>query len=218
MRLRYVTFLEVLSLIIFLLSCNNTQVDGHAEMVEIVGMPLEVWQERVDEAFADSRMMLALAAQQMPGLSGLYIENQSLTVIVRSPVPEGGFALPSDSPYPPLEGAVPIMERSSANIRAMLKLMYGEDTIYAQFPFEFKQGVYEARQLLYWMRSAGSLLADVNLEITSSYLNASRNRIEIGIEDINDAPEARAALVAGGIPDDALEIVEVRVRPLPEFD
>lgn len=177
-------------------------------------MTLEEWHKKADESI-DSDARFALAAQQMPGLSGLYIRNQSVTVIVRSPVPG---ALPSDSAYPPLEGAVPIMERSPANILAMIALMYGEDSIYLQFPVAFEEGVYEARQLFYWKYFAPVLLADAGLDTLLMDVDVPENRLTVGIEDVDDAPKARAALVAGGIPDDALEIVEVRVRPSPEFD
>lgn len=185
-------------------ACSTSQPEEveSEETVRIVGMTLEEWQNIIDEPM-DIDTTFAFVAQQMPGFGGYYLEGNRY-VVVRSPVPEGGVSLPADTPYPNLEDAIPIMDRSSVNVHGMLKLMLGDD-----FPgFVFKDADYDARQMYHWKVTASSLMFSNHVNLISVDFKESLNKIVVGTSATTqeEAANIRRILTDAGIPSEALII------------
>jgi hypothetical protein len=192
---------------------SGTSLPPESDEPEIAGMTLEEWQNRAD-ASIDPDATSALTAQQMPGFAGIYIDDGQY-VVVRSPVPKGGVLLPADTPYPNLEGATPIIDRSTDNVHGMLKLMRGDD-----FPsFVFHDAEYDARQMYHWKLIASSLMFSDQIDAVGVDFKESTNKIVVDTSTTTDEASAtiRRTLVAAGIPSEALVIRQgVITWPLPE--
>ncbi|MEM7735080.1 MAG: hypothetical protein AAF267_04755 [Deinococcota bacterium] len=205
----------IFALMIFVMitACSGeTSLPPKSDETEIVGMTLEEWHE-LDE-LGDVDHGLALIAQQMPGFAGYHARDGWLA-IMRSPVPSGGVSLPADTPYPNLEGATPIMDRSTANVHGMLKLMRGDD-----FPgFVFYDAEYDARQMYHWKLIASSLMFSDQIDAVGVDFKESTNKIVVDTSITTDEASAtiRRTLVDAGIPSEALVIRQgVITWPLPE--
>lgn len=191
---------------------GETSLPPESDEPEIVGMTLEEWHE-LDE-LGDVDHGLALIAQQMPGFAGYHARDGWLA-IMRSPVPPDGVPLPADTPYPNLEGAIPIMDRSAANVHVMLKLMRGDD-----FPgFVFYDAEYDARQMYHWKLIASSIMFSDQINLVFVDFNEALNKIVVGTPTITDeaSMNIRRVLVDAGIPNEALVIRRgFVITPLPE--